>query len=118
MSGNGNSNGIGNVVIDPSSEDISEGSTSVSAQQEQTFYDRGRLEYDLEHHRQSLGKLGGLFGSGATATTNIAGIVVVASLLGLGATFFVNIIDPAGARTLLVGLISSALGYLFGSAQK
>lgn len=118
MAVNGNGNGIGNVIIDPASEEISSASTSVSAQQEQKFYDRGRLEYELEHHKQSLGKLGSIFGSGATATTNIAGIVVVACLFGLGVTFFATIADPAGARTLLVGLISSALGYMFGSAQK
>ena len=91
---------------------------TVSAQQEQKVYERGRLEYDLEHHKQSLGMLGGYFGSGATATTNIAAIVVIASLLGLGMTFFWVVIDPAGARTLLVGLISSALGFLFGSNSK
>lgn len=118
MSVNGNGNGIGNVIIDPASEEISSVPAAVSAQQEKKFYDRGQLEYDLEHHKQSLGTLGCYFGSGATATTNIAGVVVVASLLGLGVTFFYPVIDPAGARTLLIGLISSALGYLFGSASK
>lgn len=118
MATNGNGNGIGGVVIDPDSEEISAAQPSVSAQDEVNFFEQGQLEYNLERHRQSLGKLGGFFGSGVTATTNIAGIVVVASLIGLGCTFFFTVVDPAGARTLLVGLISSALGYLFGSTRK
>lgn len=111
-------NGIGNVVIDPESEEISTAPAKVSAQQEQKFFDRGQREYDLEHHKQSLGTLGIYFGSGQAASTNIAGVLVVSSLIGLMITFAFPINDPTGARTLLVGLISSASGYLFGSNTK
>jgi hypothetical protein len=65
-----------------------------------------------------LGVLGKFFGSNSSAPTNIAGLVVAASLILFAVTLFVAIQDAAVVRTALLGLLSSALSFMFGASTR
>lgn len=73
----------------------------------------------LAENRQNLGLLGKLFGSRDTAPTNSAGLAIL-----LGLFFFIGSyllmpspeLSPVQAGAL--GVVGSALGYIFGSASR
>ena len=113
-----NGNGIANVAIVPDAEPNSSGSSNVSAKQELDFYTDSGRQYALEHNQQNLGVLGRFFGSNSSAPTNIAGLVVGASLFLFAVTLFVVIPDAAVIRTALLGLLSSALSFMFGASSR
>lgn len=109
---------VGSFVIDPDAE-RGTGSSSVTAQQEAEFYHDGGRQYKLLHNQQNLGYLGKLFGSNSSAPTNIAGFVIVFCLIILVVSFFFpanpELVEP---RKWIVGLITSALSFIFGAASK
>jgi hypothetical protein len=112
--------GIGAARIDPSAETTNlQPANGVTPQQEVDFYKRAGSEYRLAHNQQNLGWLGLAFGSSASAPTNIAGLVVVLCLLFYGLSFFATGSgELASARAGALGLVGTALGYIFGSASK
>jgi hypothetical protein len=110
---------LDDLIVDPSSEDSGEISTSVSAKDEADFFEQARAEFLIKHHQQNLGLLGSLFGSNANAATNIAGLVILVSLTLLAVSLFVTgNSEIAEARTYFVGMIASALSYIFGASTK
>lgn len=115
---NNSGNGIGNAVIFPEAEANSNSPPNISAQQEEAFFKNAGQEYALRHNQQNLGALGKFFGANSTAPTNIAGFVVVAAVVLLGITFFVTVQDVADARKLLIGVLLSALSFIFGASSK
>jgi hypothetical protein len=91
----------------------------VTGQQEQASYEQAALEHRLRENGQNLGWLGKFFGSGPNAPTNIAGFVVVACLIGIFTTFLKDPSAQTGElQKLLLGVLLTALGYLFGSNSK
>lgn len=115
----GNIGGLEDLVIDPDAESVDERVSGVSAQQEVAFYDQAALKFRLEHNQQNLGFLGKFFGSNSSAPTNIAGFIIICSLVIL----FVSLFAPANAelvesRKWMIGLITSALSFVFGAASK
>ncbi|BEP50819.1 hypothetical protein [Variovorax sp. V116] len=113
-----NGSAIGDVIISPDAEPRAPAST-VSAQQESDFFTEGGRQYHLQHNQQNLGWLGKFFGSNATAPTNIAGFVIVTSLIVLAISFFVSgNPEIAEVRKLLGTVVISALSFLFGAATK
>lgn len=113
-----NENGIGALVISPDAEPISNAASNVSGKQEQDFFTEGGRQYNLQHNQQNLGVLGKFFGANSAAPTNIAGVVVVASLLLIAITLVVTIPDAGIVRTMLVGVLSSALSFMFGASSR
>jgi hypothetical protein len=111
--------GIGNVAIDPSAEPLNQGPATELARQEQQFYRQSGEQYKLMQNQQDLGYLGKFFGANSSAPTNIAGFVIAMSVLMLFATLAMTD-TPAlsDGRKLLVGLISSAMAFIFGAASK
>jgi hypothetical protein len=111
---------IGNARIDPAAEPNVPATGGVTPQQEVDFYKRGGKEYELAHNQQNLGLLGKLFGSNASAPTNIAGLIVVLSFVLYFGSFWIANQTPelTNTRTALLGLVGTALGYIFGSASK
>ena len=114
--GNG---GIGSLPIDPGAEPTQNLPATVSAQDETDFYKQAGIHERLRHNEQNLGFLGKFFGSNASAPTNIAGLVVICSLIILVISlFFTGNTEMAEARKWLIGLITSALSFIFGAASK
>lgn len=118
---NGNG-GLGSLPIDPGAESSAQLPATITGQQESDFYKQGGLEYQLKHHQQHLGYLGKFFGSNGTnapASTNIAGLVVCAAFVFFGISWLVpSTPELVEVRKLLVGLISTALAFIFGAASK
>ena len=73
---------------------------------------------DAEAQKAEIGWMRKLFGSRKHAPTNIAGTVLLLSLVGLGLLAFVPVADAA-VRPDLIKIFSAialaALGYVFGS---
>jgi len=110
---------IASAPIDASAEPIQALSHDVTAQDEAEFYRRSSATFQLEQNRQNLGVLGRFFGANSAASTNIAGAVVGVSLMGVFVTlFFPGNAELAEARKGLLGLITAALGFIFGAASK
>lgn len=110
---------IGNVTIDPNAEPSNQGSVNGLAQQEQQFYRQGGEQYKLMQNQQDLGYLGKFFGANSSAPTNIAGFVIALSMITLIVTFAMTESPSlADGRKLLIGLISSAMAFIFGAASK
>lgn len=108
---------IGAVPIDPKAEQNAP-PAGATAQQEAAFYRRSGQQW-LAHNQQNLGLLGRVFGSSSAAPTNIAGTVVLCCLTLVGLTWFVKVEGDVGQlRTILIGLIGSALSFIFGAASK
>jgi hypothetical protein len=108
-------------AIVPTAEPINESNQNplATGQQEQASYEQAALEHRLRENGQNLGWLGKFFGSGPNAPTNIAGFVVVACLIGIFATFLKDPNPQTGElQKLLLGVMLTALGYLFGSNSK
>lgn len=106
-------------MIDPTAEAGTGSTTNISAQQEMAFYTEGGRQYQLQHNQQNLGYLGKFFGANSSAPTNIAGFVIICSLIIL----FISLFVPGNAelvesRKWLIGLITSALSFVFGAATK
>jgi hypothetical protein len=109
---------IEEAIIFPEAEAGTKLPSTISRQQEQKFFDNAGREYALKHNQQNLGQLGKFFGANSTAPTNIAGLVIVASILLLALTFFAPVSDAADARKLLIGVLMSALSFIFGASSK
>ncbi len=90
----------------------------VAARQEAESYRVEALKHDLEQNLQNLGWLGKFFGANAVAPTNIAGLVIVVSLVGYLVTLFFSGPEIADARQTLAGIILTVLGYILGSFTK
>jgi hypothetical protein len=110
--------GIGSAPIDPQAESVSRLPATVSPQQERDFYKDSGSEFKLQQNWQELGFLGKFFGASSSAPTNIAGFVAVACLTALIGSLFTSGADIVEARKLLIGLITSALAFIFGAASK
>ncbi|MEY8689707.1 MAG: hypothetical protein AB9M53_07505 [Leptothrix sp. (in: b-proteobacteria)] len=114
--------GIGTLPIDPGAEPLQQLPATVSGQDETEFFRRAGAQERLLHNEQNLGLLGKFFGSNgsnAPASTNIAGLVVCASFIFLGASWFVpSTPELVELRKLLIGLISTALAFIFGAASR
>jgi hypothetical protein len=110
---------IGTVAIDPTAEHSQGGAAVVSGKQEEQFFKEGGEQFRLAHNQQNLGYLGQFFGANSSAPTNIAGFVIVLSLLFLLLSLFsTGNAEVAEARKLAIGLISTALAFIFGAASK
>ena len=110
---------IGMLPIDPNAEPIQTVPSTISAQQEAEFYKQTGAQFRLEHNKQNLGHLGKLFGSNSSAPTNIAGFVIICSfLIIVGSLFFPSNTDLVESRKWLIGLITSAMSFIFGAASK
>lgn len=107
----------GDVIIDPEAEPASGGPSRVSAQQESKFFHDGAAKHRLAQHAQELGWIGKFFGSQAAAT-NIAGVILVLSCLGLLCTMFIATPEAGEVRKILGGTITTTLGFIFGAATK
>lgn len=106
-------------VIDPASEPATAGLPDVSPQQESDFYASAGQQYRLLHNQQNLGFLGRFFGANSSAPTNIAGFVIICALIILLISLFVPAnADLVESRKWMVGLITSALSFVFGAATK
>jgi len=114
--GNG---GIAALPIDPAAEPVQNRPAAITAQDETEFYRLAGAEERLRHNEQNLGFLGKFFGANSSAPTNIAGLVVIVSLIILLISlFFTGNTEMAEARKWLIGLITSALSFIFGAASK
>ena len=78
-----------------------------------------------EERALEMGWIGALFGDVHHKPGNIAGFVIVMSMLFLGALFVVSYIWPntnnvpvGELMTLFGGIVTLALGYLFGKSGK
>jgi hypothetical protein len=105
--------------IDPLAEPTASGNSSISPLQEADFYKDTGLQYRLAHNGQNLGYLGKFFGANSSAPTNIAGFVILCSLFIL----FVSLFFPTNpeiveSRKWLIGLVTSAMSFVFGAATK
>jgi len=110
---------IGNVTIDPNAEPLNQGPANGLAQQEQQFFRQGGEQYKLMQNQQDLGYLGKFFGANSSAPTNIAGFVIALSMITLIFTFAMTESPSlADGQKLLIGLISSAMAFIFGAASK
>lgn len=109
--------GIEGLKITPEAEHTTQSPPTVSGPQEVEFFNRGAEEYRLRHNQLNLGWLGKVFGQGSAASTNIAGLTVVISLIlvlvatGSDSPEIKNLADKG------IALITLALGYLFGAHQ-
>lgn len=119
-------------VIDPAAEKPAKAprvrnsaSKQPTGKDEERFYQDSGEEYKLQHRQQDLGALGKFFGGSTSAPTNIAGFIAVVGVLALIISFLIRAntdsIDGqrlADAQKLLIGLITSALSFIFGAASK
>ena len=87
------------------------------------------LQLEQKHEQiinsQNLGLLGKLFGSRATAVTNMNGFaalvasgVILVCLVYIGISMFCNVPWDKEKINILVSLVTLALGYLFGKAGR
>ena len=110
---------IGSLPITPSAEPNVGSLGAVTSKDENDFYKKGGQEYDLRHNQQNLGWLGKFFGASLSAPTNIAGFVIICAFAFLvGSFWFPFSQDIIDLRKTLLGLISSALSFIFGAASK
>ena len=110
---------IGALRIDPAAEPIESTGSLISGQQELDFFKKTGAHFQLAHNQQNWGVLGKLFGSNSSAPTNIAGFVIICSFIVIVVSlFFPGNSDLLEARKWLIGLITSAMSFLFGAASK
>lgn len=111
---------IGSISVDPNAELVAPSPSRVTGQQEVDFYRQSGTQYDLLHNQQNLGFLGKFFGANSAAPTNIAGLVIFCSFAILVTSVFFAPANAelAEARQWLVGLITSAMSFIFGAATK
>ena len=110
---------IGEVAINPGVETHTNGQANLAAQAEENFFTESGELYRLQHNGQNLGWLGKFFGSNSTAPTNIAGFVIICSLLLLLISLFLTA-NPelADTRKFLGSVILSALSFIFGASSR
>ncbi|MES2041448.1 MAG: hypothetical protein V4495_26830 [Pseudomonadota bacterium] len=114
-----NSENIGLLPIDPNAEPVPSQPSAVSGQQETDFFKKAGTEFQLLHNQQNLGMLGKFFSANSSASTNIAGFVIICSFLILAASFLCSSnADLVESRKWLIGLITSAMSFIFGAASK
>lgn len=107
------------LVVDSDAESVAQAPSRVSSSQEQDFYELGGMQERLRHNQQNLGWFGKFFGNNSTAPTNLAGIVVVVCTLALVGTIFAEHVESRSeAQKILVGLLSSALAFIFGASGR
>jgi hypothetical protein len=107
------------LVIDPTAESTLGANKNSLAQKEVGFYEQTGEQYRLLHNQQNLGWLGKFFGANSSAPTNIAGFVIICSLLILALSLLANgNPELVESRKWLVGLITSALSFIFGAASR
>jgi hypothetical protein len=117
--GNGFDSDIGEIIIDPDAELKTNGKANQAAQQEEEFYVLSGEQFRLQHNQQNLGWLGKFFGANSTAPTNIAGFVILVSLVMMFATFFfTSNSELSDTRKWLGTLVTTALGFIVGAATK
>jgi hypothetical protein len=110
---------IGALVIDPAAEPITPVPSSITAQQENDFYKQTGTKFHLLHNQQNLGVLGKFFGSNSSAPTNIAGFVIICSFVVIVGSLFVSgNSELVESRKWFIGLITSAMSFIFGAASK
>ncbi|BEV17549.1 hypothetical protein HBDW_43370 [Herbaspirillum sp. DW155] len=118
------------LVIDPSAEKSSKPATNgkskskaPTGRDEQKFFEDTGREYELRQNEQDLGWLGKFFGNTA-APTNIAGLIAIVCVCVFILTLFLPVGQGndsqrlADAQKYIFGLISSALGFLFGASRR
>lgn len=108
---------IGEFTVDPGAERYPVGPSAVSAEQETAFWKETGEQERLRRGAQELGMLGWFFG-GERAPTNIAGLIIVSSMIVLVGSYFVQGQDLPELRKWMQGFIALTLGYLFGSNKK
>ena len=110
---------IAGLPIDPGAEPVHvRRGNGVSARAEEDFFKQGGENYKLAHNQQNLGLIGKLFGSNSSAPTNIAGFVILCSFaILLVSLFFPGNPDLVESRKWLIGLITSAMSFIFGAAS-
>jgi hypothetical protein len=109
---------IGDIAINPEAEARSNGQANSAAQAEENFYEESGVQYQLQHNQQNLGWLGKFFGTNTMAPTHIAGVVILMCLAMLVITFFFPVPEVGEARKIVVGLMSSAMAYIFGASSR
>ena len=110
---------IGGAVIDPSAEEISKAPAMVSAKQEVAFFDAAKAEHERQTNRQNLGQLGAFFGANSSTPTHIAGAIAFISFILLAITLgFPEAAPMRELRSGLMGIVGSAMGYIFGASSK
>lgn len=110
---------IGELVINPDAEAPAGGNSNLAARAEENFYTQSGIQFRLQHNQQNLGWLGKFFGANSTAPTNIAGFVIVCSLVLLLVSLFLPTnAELADTRKYLGSVILSALSFIFGAATK
>ncbi|WP_268799086.1 hypothetical protein [Pseudomonas huanghezhanensis] len=107
---------IDEVVIDPKAEAITAGPGKTTGRDESNFFAEDAERYKLLHNGQKLGHLGKLWGSSSSAPTNIAGMVLILSIVIVCVSFF-PIQSPGleDLRKWLYGLTTTSIGFLFGA---
>lgn len=116
---NAQPSGIGNAAINPGAEPLNQGPSTELARQEQQFYRQSGEQYKLMQNQQDLGYLGKFFGANSSAPTNIAGFVIAMSIIMLLISYVMPETSAlSDGRKLLVGLVSSAMSFIFGAASK
>lgn len=111
--------GIGDAVIDPGAEPSFSRSGNGLANAEAESYDVAKLRHEMELAKHSGGYLGRLFGTGQSAATNIAGVVIVVCLIMVCMLALFGSGERAEDFTkVLIGVVLTALGYLFGASSR
>lgn len=95
-----------------------------SGTEEDKMFERSGDAVKLRQAAQNLGWLGKFFGASTSAPTNIAGVLILISIFALIVTCFVPSTTPADATRLadaqkvLTTILTTAVGFLFGTAVK
>lgn len=112
--------GLADFNVDPTAEQRTGGTSGVSGQEEEAFFRNAGEQFRLAHNQQNLGLLGKLFGANSTAPTNIAGFVIIVAFVMIVVTMFAGekASELADLRNLLLGLIGSAMSFIFGAATR
>lgn len=110
---------IGSAAIVPDAEPKNAtGASSVSATQEEAFFNRGKANHELLVAQANLGVLGRFFGRDH-GLVYIVGIIVLIALIGLIVTIFCPSTPTlADGQKILAGIVTTGLGFFAGSAVK
>lgn len=112
---------IGSLPINPKAEPRDTAPTSVSAQNEERMFARGKLEHEheLRMAKHKSGWFGQVFGSSSEAPTNIAGFLVICCVVVIVFCIFADDSDAVDEiRKWALGLITLIVGYLFGAKSR
>lgn len=116
---NGAPGSIASAPIDPAAEPAPAQGSSISGQQESTFFETSKKKHELDLLRHNLGYLGKFWGSSGSATINIAGFLLILLFIFVAVTTFaVASPELSESRKWAFGLATTAVGYLFGAASK